>query len=604
MPDGLQDFRIKALKAMGSNAYRCSHNPPTPELLDACDRLGMLVIDENRLMGTTEHHLSETKRLILRDRNHPSIISWSIGNEEWGIENSVQGSRIAKTMENYVRTLDTTRPVTYAFSGGMGQGISATVELLGVNYIMNKNTDEHHKKFPAQPIWGTEEGSTVATRGEYVTDVQKHFRAAYDEPQREGFLSIEQGWKHYATRPYLGGMFIWTGFDYRGEPTPFGWPSVTSYFGMMDLCGFPKDDVWFLKAWWMNKPIVHLLPHWNWAGKEGQEIDVWAYSNCDEVELFLNKKSLGKKAMPGNAHLEWKVPYTPGTLEAVGYNKGIKITSDKVQTTSSATTIQLAANTGSIKANREDISVITIDVLDKSGFHVPVADNEISFSIKGPGKIIGVGNGQPTSLEKDVFLPTIEVVSIENLKEKIVADIASRPETSADYNDALWQRAFRDDRTQQFGDSVKALVYRGTFTMPELKGDETVTFFYNSIGREQSIYINGKEIGANLAQDQRGNEFRLSASQLRSGQNTLAIAATPILKKQPWDVINMDPGLVQILRPAEQWKRKLFNGLSQVILQATGEEGDIILTATSPGLKAQTIIIKSSKADLRPAVAE
>lgn len=602
MPDGLQDFRIASLKAMGSNAYRCSHNPPTPELLDACDRLGMLVIDENRLMGITEHHLSETKRLILRDRNHPSVISWSIGNEEWGIENSIQGSRIAATMQAYVKTLDTTRPVTYAFSGGLSNGISSTIELLGYNYVMNKNTDEHHKKFPLQPSWGTEEGSTVATRGEYFDDMQKHFRAAYDVPQNKNSLSIEQGWKWYAERPYLGGMFIWTGFDYRGEPTPFGWPSITSYFGMMDLCGFPKDDVYYLKAWWIDKPIVHILPHWNWAGKEGGEMNVWTYSNCDDVELFLNKKSLGKKAMPRNSHLEWKVKYTPGTLEAIGYNKGIKITSYKVQTTSGATTIQLAATNTSIQANKEDISVITVDVLDKNKLHIPIADNEISFSIEGPGKIIGVGNGQPTSLEKDKFLPTIDVVAIDNLKEKVVADITNRSETSADYDDASWQRAFKDDRTQQFGDSVKALVYRGTFTIPELKGNETISFFYNSIGREQSIYINGKEVGTNLKQDPLGNAFQLQASQVHAGRNTIAIAATPLLKRQTWDNINMNPGLFQIITPAAQWKRKLFNGLAQVIVQATGDEGDITLTATSENLKSTSLKIKSIKATARPSV--
>lgn len=604
MPDGLQEYRIGLLKAMGCNAYRCSHNPPTPELLEACDRLGMMVIDENRLMGTTQRHLSDVRRLILRDRNHPCIISWSIGNEEWGIENSTQGSRIAKTIEDYVKTLDTTRPVTYAFSGGMGQGISGTVEVLGVNYIMNKNTDEHHKKFPAQPMWGTEEGSTVATRGEYVTDVQKHYRAAYDEPQNKTFISLEQGWTHYATRPYLGGMFIWTGFDYRGEPTPFGWPSVTSLFGMMDICGFPKDNVWYLKSWWLDKPVLHLLPHWNWPDKKGQKIAVWAYSNCEEVELFLNKKSLGKKSMPRNGHLEWKVAYTPGTLEAIGYSKGQTVIRDNVQTTGNPTTVRLSANNTNIRANKEDISIVTVDVLDKNGLRVPVADNDIFFTVQGPAKIIGVGNGQPTSLEKDVFLPTIEVAAIENLKEKAVAAITNRAETSADYNDSGWQAAFRDDRTQAFGDTVKALVYRATFTMPELNGDETITFFYNSIGREQSIYINGKEIATNLEQEGRGNEFRLGASQIHFGINSIAIAATPILKKQPWDNINTNPGLFQIIRPAGQWKRKLFNGLAQVIIQSTGEEGEITLTATCPGIKPHILTIQSAKATMRPTVNE
>ena len=618
MPDGLQEFRIRSLKAMGSNAYRCSHNPPTPELLDACDKLGMLVIDENRLTGTTQQHLGNLKRMILRDRNHPCIVSWSIGNEEWGIENSVTGARIATTMQAYAKTLDTTRPITYAFSGGLSSGISPVIELLGYNYVMNKNTDEHHKKYPAQPSWGTEEGSTVATRGEYSDDMQKHFRAAYDMPQNRTSLSIEQGWKWYAERPYLAGMFIWTGFDYRGEPTPFGWPSTTSYFGMMDLCGFPKDDAYYLKSWWMDKPIVHILPHWNWAtntsgiaGKDGsptaepgKEIAVWAYSNCEEVELFLNKKSLGKKPMPLNSHLEWKVAYAPGTLEAIGYNGGKKITSDKVQTTGAAASIQLSSTAPSLNANKEDIAVITVETFDNKKLHVPTADNEISFSLQGPANIIGVGNGQPTSVEPDRYLPIIQTVSIDNLKEKAVENITSRSETAATYDDAGWQTAFRDDRSQAFGEKVKALVYRGSFTMPELKGDETIRFFYNSIGHDQSIYINGTEIAANLKQEQRGNEFAIDASLLHTGVNTIAIAATPLLKRQSWDNINTNPGLFQIITPAAGWKRKLFNGLAQIIIQATGEPGDITLTATSNGLKTGVLQLKSVQAELRPAVAE
>lgn len=264
MPDALQDFRIKTLKSFGCNAYRCSHNPPTPELLEACDRLGMLVIDENRLMGITQIHLDDVKRLIERDRNHPCVISRSIGNEEWGIENSITGARIATTMQAYVKSLDSTRPATAAFSGGIGSnGIPTVMDLIGINYVINKSTDEQHKLFPNQSIWGTEEGSTNATRGAYFRDDEKHVIPAYDKPPSKSFLSIEQGWKHYAVRPYLGGMFIWTGFDYRGEPTPYGWPSTTSYFGMVDLCGFAKDDTWYLKSWWTKDTILHILPHWN-----------------------------------------------------------------------------------------------------------------------------------------------------------------------------------------------------------------------------------------------------------------------------------------------------------------------------------------------------
>ena len=593
MPDALQDFRIKTLKDFGCNAYRCSHNPPTPELLDACDRLGMLVIDENRLLGITTTHFNDVKRLIQRDRNHPSVISWSIGNEEWGIEGNIKGARIASTLQAYTKSLDSTRAITAAISGGWREGISNVIDVMGYNYIGQINTDEHHAKFPNQPGWGTEEGSTRATRGIYADDPKAQVMAAYDKKPIPNFYSIENGWKHYAERSYLAGMFIWTGFDYRGEPTPYGFPSVLSPFGMMDNCGFPKDNVYYLKSWWTDKPTLHILPHWNWKGKEGQEIAVWVYSNCDAVELFVNKKSAGKKAMPINDHLEWNVKYTAGTVEAIGYKNGKKSITDIVKTTGEPVAIKMTANQPILKANRDDIAMITVEVNDKNNLRVPVADDEITFTLQGPGKIIGVGNGNPTSLEADRFLEKISEVKINIEKEKVVNDITKRSETSIDQDVTGWQTAFKDERDQEFGKHVKALVYHGSFSMPELTGKETVTFFYNSIGKEQSIYINGKEIAAGIVEDKMGNTFILPQALLHQGMNKIAIAATPLLKQQSWDNINTNPGLIQIITPAPVYKRKLFNGLAQVIVQSTHEAGEIILKATAEGLGLAEIRLQS-----------
>jgi beta-galactosidase len=262
---------------------------------------------------------------------------------------------------------------------------------------------------------GTEEGSTFATRGIYFTDDTKHYQSAYDRKPRPSFYSIEEGWKFYAERSYLAGMFIWTGFDYRGEPTPYGWPSVTSYFGMMDVCGFPKDNVFYLKSWWGTQPVLHIMPHWNWSEMEGREIDVWMHSNCDEVELFLNKKSLGKKKMEQNSHLEWKVNYVPGTLEAIGYKNGKKVLSDIQKTTGKAENIKLSVDKENVSNSK--VTVVTVEVTDKNGLYVPTANDEITFSIKG-GKILGVGNGDPTSLEKDQFLDVISLVQITNFQEQ------------------------------------------------------------------------------------------------------------------------------------------------------------------------------------------
>ena len=599
MPDALMDYRIGVLKSFGSNAYRCSHNPPAPELLDACDRLGMVVIDENREMGTSSTQLGDLKRMIIRDRNHPSVISWSIGNEEWGIENTITGARIATTMQGFAKSVDSTRFITAAFSGGVGQGISNVMEVMGYNYIVNKNTDEHHAKLPNQYSWGTEEGSTVATRGVYTTDVAKHQRAAYDERQNPNMLSLEDGWKHYATRPYLAGMYIWTGFDYRGEPTPFGWPSIESYFGMVDACGFFKDDAWYLSAWWMDKPMVHLLPHWNWAGKEGQNIKVWAYSNCDEVELFLNKKSLGKQKMQPNSHLEWQVKYAPGTLEAIGYKNGVKTASDIVKTTGDPSAIALSANKASIAGDKEDLAMITVKVNDKKNLAVPTADNEMLFSVTGPGKIIGVGNGNETSLEPDQFIEKDSVLRIQDLKEKIVTDSSYTESLKPGYDDSKWDKAFKDPRDDKFGQSVKLVIYRCSFNMPDDKDSPAVTFYYNSIGKTQSVYVNGKEIGHLLSASQKGNEFKLDGSLLHAGVNSIAIVAAPLIKKQPRERINMNPGFIHLVYPPAQWRRKLFNGLAQVIVQSTGAPGQIIVTATSGGLKKGELKINATPAVVR-----
>lgn len=602
MPDGLQEFRINTLKQMGNNAYRCAHNPPTPELLDACDRLGMLVIDENRLMGITQTHLEDMRRLILRDRNHPSIISWSIGNEEWGIEGNITGARIAETMQAFTKSIDTTRFITKAVSGGVGRGISTVIDVMGYNYIATKNTDEHHKAFPRQMSWGTEEGSTVTSRGIYVDDRKNNQLASYDKPQNQYFYSLENGWKHYATRDYLAGMFIWTGFDYRGEPTPFGWPSTGSYFGMIDQCGFAKDYVYYLRSWWTDKPTIHIMPHWNWPGKEGQLIDVWVYSNADEVELFLNDKSLGRKPMEKNGHLEWKVKYSAGTLRAQGYKNGKPAISDQVKTTGNPSQVQLSSDVKNIKANREDLAMITVDLRDKNGLHIPTSTNEISFSITGPGKIIGVGNGDPTSSEPDKYLETISTLEISDLKEKIVENMDDRPEVSDSFDDSNWQQAFRDDRTEQFAQSAKALVYRGSFNLTQEDLKSAISFFYNSLGKQQSLFINGKEIAASLPENKKGDTFKLDPAILKVGKNTLAIVAIPLFKKQSWESINMNPGLIQLLKPAGQWKRKLFSGLAQVIVQSTGEPGQITLKGSSAGLKSGEVKIYAQPAKHRPVV--
>jgi beta-galactosidase len=416
IPDSLQEYRIAKLKEFGCNVYRASHNPPTPELLDACDRLGMLVIDENRLTGTSEFHHDHLRRMILRDRNRPSVILWSIGNEEWKIEGNDLGRRIASTMQQWTKQLDPTRPVTVAISGGWGGGFSETIEVAGINYLGNitrggSTTDQWHARHPNQPMLGTEECAFNQTRGIYFDDRAKCHLNAYDWDPSDWGASLEQAWSHYAERPFLAGMCIWTGFDYRGEPTPFGWPATGSQFGILDQCGFPKDGMFYLKSWWTDEPVLHVFPHWNWQGKEGQEISVWAHSNCDEVELFLNDRSLGRKTMARNSHLDWPVKYAPGNLVAVGFKGGKKVLTKKIETTTEPVSVQLASHRSTLAADGADVAVITVQVSDAQARMVPTAENAIRFGISGPGRIIGVGNGDPASHEPDQFIATGAVPS-------------------------------------------------------------------------------------------------------------------------------------------------------------------------------------------------
>ncbi len=412
LPDSLLEWRIRRLKAMGANAYRCAHNPPAPELLDACDRLGMMVMDETRNLGdysggaksppgTKFEDLADLKAMILRDRNHPSVILWSLCNEE-PLQGTPEGGKIFEAMRKLTLSLDPTRPVTAAMNGGWGGGFSLYQDLQGVNYNSNVY-DEVHKAQPTVPMFGSETASEVGTRGEYLNDDKRGYLSAYSVNAPSWAEISESAWKAIAQRPFMAGGFVWTGFDYKGEPTPFEWPCINSHFGIMDLCGFPKDAYYYYQSWWGEKPVVHLFPHWNWAGKAGQPIEVWVHSNAEAVELFLNGKSLGTKPMPRLSHLEWKVPYAPGTLEAVGYRGGGKMASDRVETTGKATQIRLSLSDQKrfLTADGEDAKMVTVSLLDAKGRLVSFADNEVTFEVEGAGRLAGVGNGDPSSHERD-----------------------------------------------------------------------------------------------------------------------------------------------------------------------------------------------------------
>ncbi|MDE2110148.1 MAG: DUF4982 domain-containing protein [Alphaproteobacteria bacterium] len=402
LPDRLHAWRIERLKEMGCNAYRTSHNPPAQELLDACDCAGMLVVDETRRMSSDEEAISELEQMIRRDRNHPSVILWSIGNEE-PQQGTERGARIATTMKRICRELDPTRPITAAVDNAKvwGIGITPVLDVLGCNYRTDK-IPEFHLRYPKKPTIGTETGSTVATRGVYIKDPTSGYCVAYDT-EFPWWASTAEAWMAVvASNPFIGGGFVWTGFDYRGEPTPQNrWPNVSSQFGFMDTCGFPKDNYFYYKAWWGKEPVLHLFPHWNWQGKEGQKINVWCHSNLDRVELFLNGQSQGIRDVIPLKHVEWDVVYAPGIIEARGYQGGKQVLTAKRETTGVATQIVLRADRPTIDADGADVAMVTVEITDAHGRVVPTAGNLVAFDVSGSGALIGVGNGDPRSHEAD-----------------------------------------------------------------------------------------------------------------------------------------------------------------------------------------------------------
>jgi len=398
LPDSLQYFRLGVLQQMGCNAVRTSHNMPTPEWVEACDRMGVLLMCETRQASSNPSGLAQLEAMVKRYRNSPSVIIWSIGNEENQLQGPMaeQGAAIAATMAHKCHELDPTRVVSAAVNADNRKGISDAVDLVGFNYHLDF-PDAFHKDNPTRPIFGSETSSAVSTRGEYTTDWQRNVVDAY-----HGVYELpELWWKFYGEREWAAGGFAWTGFDYRGEPSPFGWPSVNSNFGIVDLCGFPKDYFYYYKAWWRAESALHLFPHWNWHGKEGQEVSVWVYSNLDEVELLVNGNSAGIQKVPRLGHLEWMVKYQPGVIEARGMKDGKVLLREKRETTGATASLRLNANRVEIRADGEDVAVLKVEALDSQGRLVPIADDLIAFRVWGAGKLIGVGNGNPNCQESD-----------------------------------------------------------------------------------------------------------------------------------------------------------------------------------------------------------
>ncbi len=399
LPDAVQYYRVRKLQEMGCNAIRTSHNPPTAELLDACDELGMLVFDETRMMSSNPEGLSQFGDLVRRDRNRPSVFMWSMGNEE-GQANTEKGLHILTAMKAVATTLDGSRPVSIAPIRAIGVGGLEVCDVMGYNY-MDPGAEAYHKAHPDRPVIGTETVSAVCTRGIYVTDPAKGYVGSYDPYTTTGRASAEGWWSFCNARPWLAGGFVWTGFDYRGEPSPYEWPNISSQYGIIDTCGFPKDTFYYYQSWWTAQPVLHLFPHWNWPGMEGKEIAVWVHSNLDKVELLVNGQSLGAKEMKKDSHLAWNVKYAPGAIEAHGFKDGKQVLTAKRETTGPAARLVMTSDRREVSADGEDVAMFAVEVRDANGRIVPITDNLVTFNVSGVGKLIGTGNGDPTDHDSD-----------------------------------------------------------------------------------------------------------------------------------------------------------------------------------------------------------
>jgi len=594
LPDGLQAWRLRQLKAVGVNAYRASHHPPTPEMLDAADRLGILVIDEHRMMGTTPEIAGQLGRMVRRDRNHPSVILWSVGNEEWALEGNELGTRLTREMQDIVKRMDPTRRTTAATSSS-GKGVSLGADVIGFNYGAQHDVDAFHRAHPDKPAVMTEEGSTNTTRGVVVDAPAQSHLNAYDRQARPGHsLSIEEGWRRVQERPWMSGMFIWTGFDYRGETTPFGWPAISSQFGMLDTTGVPKDPAYYLKAWWGRAPMVHIMPHWNLAGREGESIDVRVFSNGDEVELLQDGRVLGRQAMPKDGHLRWNVTYRPGKLVARAYRAGKLVATDTVETSGAPAAVRLASDTASLKPDGADIAVVWVNVHDGQDRLVPTADDRITFETTGPLRIIGVGNGDPGSHEPDHPADRHAYQVLSSWRTLAVATRDAGVAQAGALDTSGWRDPARWMPAEQQPAITPFVVLHGRFARPQLAPQQSAVLFLDRLGAGQQVFVNGHAVAPTLVDG--SPAIALDGLDLHDTNSLAYVVATPeggVAGMADRSVGGSKWGAVRVTTKAAPWQRSLFNGWAQVIVQSTGEPGTGTLVARAKGLAPATLRLEA-----------
>ena len=619
VPKDIATYKIKLLKEMGMNGYRASHHPASEDILEACDKLGMLVIDEVRLFGSSPEALSQMEAMVKSHRNHPSIFMWSLGNEEFVnyIQSSDAGKRMARTAYHRLRALDSTRPITYgANNGSVDTGISAAMDVRGFNYVRNLerlthgkdfkhlpgyNADRYHKEHPTMPMLGTEEGSHFHSRDTGFDQYQKGLLSSVGDNTAMGG-STPEGWvKYYEERDFLAGGFVWTGIDYYGEPAPFTDRNLSSSFGALDLVGIPKNTYHYYRSCWLDETVLEILPHWDFC--EGQEVKIAVYSNCEQVTLFLNGEVIGEKILGRFDSAVFTLPFTPGCLEAVGIRQGVEYRTSIV-TPGAPATITLAAKV------EGEIGIIDVAITDKEGNICRRSDQSIDFALLGDGQILGVGNGNPASLEADKCFGETEWMPLTNftramdgetkpytpkalddMSEVLVGDSADSVFKGTVFEDAL--PPYRDTHRLKWqfstpGEKTICATFEAEF---ESDGSWDMLEFTRLFGNFE-IFLNGEIIGQSFIEGfyfntttQQNTPYRFSCK-TKEGSNRLTVKMWG-KNTEPFGIF----GGVKLGKTLPAlWHRSTFFGRARVFVSLPSE-GAATLSAKAQGLPMAELCI-------------
>lgn len=592
MTDAMVMYRLQLMKEMGVNAIRCVHHPASKAVMGACDRLGLMVMNETRQFGSSPEALRQLRSIVKRDRNHVSIILWSLGNEEV-IQNNMLGRRMAETVIREIRKLTRNAYITYAANNGaMYQGVNERMDVRGINYIrigsneaIGYAPDLYHKEHKDQPLFCSEEASSLTVRGIYKDDVQKGYLDSYGENTFSWGSTPEGYLKYCMNREFFCGGFIWTGFDYRGEPSPFtafredGTRNVSSSFGIFDLCGFPKDAYYYYKAWWGSEPVLHLLPHWNFT--EGETVRVVAYTNCDRVTLYLNGKEIGSVTPEKYGSPEWLVAYEPGILTAIGTKNGKEITCVR------KTQVMAGIDIKTQKVGSQVFADVLAVCEDKSLY--PLACDMVCVEIEG-GEVIGAGNGDPTSVNRECFYKEVWKKTIKNLqpnKELLGERIKPRDSRWAadvmfvEKRNSMWENTYR-----KIWEGPKEVLEEYVFTSKFLADDSFEFLEFQEFSGAAEVFLNGVFLGA--AEDLYGTIFVSRRpyrfyGQFVNGLNTLEVKMR-VKKGYLPEIVN--PEIGKYISPKIQYP--LFQGMLRLIVKA--EEDCKIFVETDQGYKAEVQI--------------